>query len=355
VGWHLRKRFSRFMDGVEILPLVVFDTLSAAFDLENENDNTEAARLVAALMQDFEGFPVWLVSHVAKAQEHNNKAPTMRGGGALEGNTVQNLYLVADIEGKKTKRYLQRGKTRFETDIGALEMEPHIYEAEAVNRWGEVEPASLICAIPHPCKDGIAASPKAEEENQAQKLAEISQAVIEKIRYAQEQGIIANKEWLKRGAGIGAKVQAIVDAINQLLAERVIQSVEIPKEERPSPQTKTRLVITTPEQQQALRAALAETAPEVEKSPLEPVGMDGNAPPIFGATTTPKRRHSSHSRTHSPYRVGTAGMDRMGLKCPHPLIPRFIHSRNAGNGWEWMGMAGTTKSQIHPLEHPHHP
>jgi hypothetical protein len=47
------------------LPLVVFDTANAVFDLENENDNAEVGRAMAYIKQSFAAFPIIIVSHTA--------------------------------------------------------------------------------------------------------------------------------------------------------------------------------------------------------------------------------------------------------------------------------------------------
>ena len=66
VGDFYHEQFVRVVNGVEISPLVVFDTKSAIFAVENENDNAEASRLVAAIKQNFANLPVWLVGHISK-------------------------------------------------------------------------------------------------------------------------------------------------------------------------------------------------------------------------------------------------------------------------------------------------
>lgn len=51
----LYKLLTRIVDGVEILPLVVFDTQAACFTMSNENDNSEASAIMAALKQQGSG------------------------------------------------------------------------------------------------------------------------------------------------------------------------------------------------------------------------------------------------------------------------------------------------------------
>ena len=107
-----REQFARDVDGVEVPPLVVMDTKSAVFSIDEENSNSEASAIVAMLKQSFQSLPVWLVGHVAKANMSRGDVAglAMRGASAFEADANQVLYLVKEGEA----RYLARGKTRFE-------------------------------------------------------------------------------------------------------------------------------------------------------------------------------------------------------------------------------------------------
>ena len=96
------------------LPLVVFDTANAVFDLENENDNAEVGRAMAHVKQSFVGFPVIIVAHAAKSNgmaETDGLSP--RGASAWTGD-AQGVYTVfkdGDIE--ESPRVLKATKIRF--------------------------------------------------------------------------------------------------------------------------------------------------------------------------------------------------------------------------------------------------
>ena len=98
------------------LPLVLFDTANAVFDLENENDNAEVGRAMAYIKQAFEGFPVIIVSHTAKALgsgESDYLSP--RGASAWTGD-AQGVYTVfKDGEEPDSPRVLKATKVRFPT------------------------------------------------------------------------------------------------------------------------------------------------------------------------------------------------------------------------------------------------
>jgi hypothetical protein len=97
----------------EALPLIVFDTRNAVIHLEQDNDNTEVASTLAHLNSGFEGFPIWVITHVAKSLKGRTevKELSIRGAGAWEDNAIQTLYLVEEND----QRWLVRGKSRFET------------------------------------------------------------------------------------------------------------------------------------------------------------------------------------------------------------------------------------------------
>ena len=98
------------------LPLVVFDTANAVFDLENENDNAEVGRAMAYIKQAFATFPIIIVSHTAKAlgsAESDFLSP--RGASAWTGD-AQGVYTVfKDGEHSDAPRVLKVTKVRFPT------------------------------------------------------------------------------------------------------------------------------------------------------------------------------------------------------------------------------------------------
>ena len=103
------------------LPLVVFDTANAVFDLENENDNAEVGRAMAYIKQAFVAFPVIIVSHTAKALgsgESDYLSP--RGASAWTGD-AQGVYTVfKDGDTQDAPRVLKATKVRFPVAFSEL-------------------------------------------------------------------------------------------------------------------------------------------------------------------------------------------------------------------------------------------
>lgn len=98
------------------LPLVVFDTANAVFDLENENDNAEVGRTMAYIKRAFSAFPIIIVSHTSKilgSGESDFLSP--RGASAWAGD-AQGVYTVfKDGDGQDAPRVLKATKVRFPT------------------------------------------------------------------------------------------------------------------------------------------------------------------------------------------------------------------------------------------------
>ncbi|NQW84583.1 MAG: AAA family ATPase, partial [Alcaligenaceae bacterium] len=146
VGTTYRDKFARTIEGVEALPLVVFDTKSAVLALDNENDNSEASRMMSALKQGFDRLPVWLIGHVAKTNLSRKDVLTARGASAIEADANQTLFLIQEGE----RRFLLRGKTRFETKWPELEITSHTAEIMAPNEFGFMETVFLRWGVAAP-------------------------------------------------------------------------------------------------------------------------------------------------------------------------------------------------------------
>jgi len=96
------------------MPLVVFDTANASFDLENESDNAEVGQLIAGLKESFEDIPIIIVAHTAKAIKRAEIADmSSRGAGAWEGDVNQVMYLCVEDD-KSRWLDISTPKHRFE-------------------------------------------------------------------------------------------------------------------------------------------------------------------------------------------------------------------------------------------------
>lgn len=259
-----REQFTRLVNGVEVLPLVVFDTQAASFDMESENDNAEASRIMAALKQRFERLPVWIVGHVAKASIGRSEVQTLtaRGAGAFEADSIANLYLTTDE--KTDQRFLSIGKRRAEPRFGDdLLIESGDRVITGFNEWGEPEDVHLRWGIVRPMEQT-----RAELREQAQEAAErerrgdMRQAIVGAVEAAWLAGDPVNRTGLR--SRVGLKAADVGQEVEALLSEGWLYEVEVPKAQRTNIKRDRFLVkLDTLEHDEFIRSG---TVPEAKKA-----------------------------------------------------------------------------------------
>ena len=229
VGATYREMFARTVKGVEVLPLVVFDTKSAVLALDDENGNSEASAAMAALKQGFAGLPAWVVGHISKANMTRTEVEglSMRGGSAFEADANQVLYLVKEGE----IRYLVRGKTRFEARWTELQIETHCADVVAVNEFGSMESVTLRWGIARPAEKGRKeAAKQAQEREQRESAAALQREVLDAVQAACDMGNPLNREGVK--VSVRRKRNEVVAAIEGLRNDFRLYEVVVPAEER---------------------------------------------------------------------------------------------------------------------------
>lgn len=358
-------KFARVHRGVTLRPLVVFDTWSASFALESENDNSETGRAVACLKQRFEDMPVWIVAHMAKTAQGRSDVVNLsaRGAGALEADTIQNLYLVHEGEGEDAKRFLSlKGKKRFEPKHGdEFEIESHHATVEALDAWGDTERTELrwntlkpVAANRHTLK----AEAKANEAKEAQ--TQLRAAILSRLDIARMTGEPLNRSGLK-AAVKGFQGQSIGDTVELLVNEGWIVEVDIPASQRINVNKKAFLVGLKEEERRMLLAGQT-LPPEVlaippawKKAEIPSVPVENaEAPekevitPEMIATENPE---SAVPESAVPLKGKTDGnrRERTGT------VPRHsVHSQADGNEREQTGTDGndTIKTVAVPVPSP---
>jgi len=246
-----KAQFTRSVSDVDVLPLVVFDTKSAVFALTNENDNSENSLAVAALKQDFCGLPSWVVGHVNKQDIGRSDAAglSMRGGSSFEADGNQCLFLVKDGE----QRYLVRGKTRFEAKWPELEIQSVTATTNALDEFGNSELMTLRwgVAVP-PTQSRKDAKQEAQEAADKAEAAALRDDVRNEIQLAWQAGMPLNRGGVK--SKIKRRSEVVGACIENLLNERWLHEVEVPKKERKNSRRSVFLVnLTTEEHEAALR------------------------------------------------------------------------------------------------------
>ena len=213
---------------VDLLPLIVFDTKAAVFELENDNDNAEASKMISAIKQRFAGLPTWIVGHVSKADLSRDGAksrmPTFRGASAFEADAHQVLYLVKE---KDDTRWLVRGKTRFEAKWDELRIESYSSIKNALNDFDEQEELTLRWSVAKPQgKTRGEMNAEAEDTAKRKQDADKKQEIIELINKACDEGEPLNRTEVAKE--IGGNAKATKDLIRDVIESGWAAEVSVP-------------------------------------------------------------------------------------------------------------------------------
>lgn len=251
VGRTYRNQFTRVVDEVEILPLVVLDTKSAVLDQENENDNAQASRMMAVLKQSFDGLPVWLLGHVAKPNLSRSDVAGLstRGASAIEGDANQTMFLIRERE----NRYLVVGKTRFEPRWPELGITSYTAQAAAMDEFGHTETIVMRWGIAAPAQTSRKeAAEQAAQRQQAEDKANLRQDVLDTVEIGWRLGTPLNRGGVK--SKIHRKASDVGVMIENLINDRWLYEVHIPSNERTNSKRSAFLVnLSTQEHEAVLR------------------------------------------------------------------------------------------------------
>lgn len=224
-----REQFTRIVDGVEVLPLVVLDTKSAVIALENENDNSEASRMMACLKQGFARLPVWLVGHLAKANMGRPDVPALsnRGAGATDADGNATLFLIQEGD----VRYLVLGKKRFEPKWPELEIVSNSASTVVLDEFGFPENLTMRWGISAPAQTSRKeASEQAAERQRKEDETTLRQDIRDAVELAWVTGNPLNRAGVM--AKLSRKRQTVSAMIENLLSEQWIYEVAVPAKVR---------------------------------------------------------------------------------------------------------------------------
>lgn len=80
-----------------VRPLVVLDTVSANFEMDDESSNAEASAVLSALKEALPGAPIMAVAHTPKALRRADlEDQTVRGAGAWEADAEATYFMIRD-------------------------------------------------------------------------------------------------------------------------------------------------------------------------------------------------------------------------------------------------------------------
>ena len=211
------------------LPLVVFDTANAVFDLENENDNSAVGAAIAYIKQEFIDFPVIIVSHTAKINgtgESEYLSP--RGASAWTGD-AQGVYTVfKDGDSEVAPRVMKAVKVRFPTDYNEISFDLVSNVQKHKNVLGYPVDVWFSHSVARPLKPGERAQLKEDmrEEGIQRELDRIGSELIDFIRRVPEK----TRSYYERTAvelgGVRGSLDKKERVLGRLIDDGVVDKLE---------------------------------------------------------------------------------------------------------------------------------
>ena len=214
------------------LPLVVFDTANAVFDLENENDNAEVGRAMAHVKQAFADFPLIIITHAAKALgslESDYLSP--RGASAWAGD-AQGVYLVfRDGETQDSPRVLKAAKVRFPTVFDEMAFDIVKNSETHKDVLGYDKEIWFMHSVARPLKSGERSQLKEDlkaQREEAQMTAMCAE-MLNLIRNNENQSRTFYERLSVSQGGVKGSKERKLQAIEMLLDQGSIEIVELDK------------------------------------------------------------------------------------------------------------------------------
>lgn len=214
------------------LPLVVFDTANAVFDIENENDNAEVGRAMAYIKQAFQTFPVIIISHTAKALgtvESDYLSP--RGASAWAGD-AQGVYTVfKDGEEAEAPRILKATKVRFPIAYPEITFDLVTNKETHKDVLGYDKEIWFMHSVARPLKAGERVQMKEERKEQKEQMqwSRICDDVLELIRRDPNKSRSYYERLPVAQGGVRCSQERKERAIEVLLRDGLLERVELDK------------------------------------------------------------------------------------------------------------------------------
>jgi hypothetical protein len=203
-------------------PLIVLDTSNATIDLDNENDNAEAGKIIAEIKSAIGRSAVWLVAHTSKVTSKTEvDQMSARGAGAFEGDANAVAYLL-NLDGN---RFLTLGKRRFEADYTDIKFESFADSEQVMTPWGTVQTVRYRYGIPciSSAEERIVVKEAGAEAAKAQKRIEVRQKILEALANHGNMSKSKLKEFIKGKGTIADEV------LSDLLVQGIITMTEVGK------------------------------------------------------------------------------------------------------------------------------
>lgn len=161
------KEHTVTFNGYAVAPLIVLDTSNATVDLENENDNSEVGRAIAAIKENLGTGGCWLVQHIAKSLKRADVTEmTARGAGAFGGDAEATAFVFAEDE-IPNKRFMWLDKHRFEAEFREIEFATETATETVETPWKTTQEITYRVGFPSP-SDVASRKAQVEEHKERQ-------------------------------------------------------------------------------------------------------------------------------------------------------------------------------------------
>lgn len=213
--------------GYAIEPLIVLDTANATLDLDNENDNAEAGKAIAAIKQSMGNAAIWIVGHTSKPLKRADLANlSFRGASAFEGDTNAASYLFKDESSNADTTYLALGKHRYVSDYQEVQINATGGSVAIQTPWGTEQVCRYRVGIPSRSSAKHREDAKKEQTAEAISLSheKLKKQIVYAVLNANNQGEQINRERLK--PLIGGKAQTVLHLVNELITDGFLKNVK---------------------------------------------------------------------------------------------------------------------------------
>lgn len=214
------------------LPLVVFDTANAVFDLENENDNAEVGRAMAYIKQSFAQFPIVIVSHTSKiAGMTESDFLSPRGASAWTGD-AQGVYTVfKDGDHEDAPRVLKAVKVRFPTAFPELTFDLVSNKEQHKDVLGYDKEIWFSHSVARPLKPGERTQLKEDrkEQKEQEQWSRICDDILQLVRNDGGKSRSYYERLPVAQGGVKASQERKERAVTSLLNDGSLERVELEK------------------------------------------------------------------------------------------------------------------------------
>ena len=211
------------IDPIFSLPLVIFDTASANFCLDNESDNSEASLFMSVLKQFHSKHhnSIWVISHLSKVAKglsiDSMSNATSRGAGAWGDDAMWTAILGTTEKDGKGDRVLKIDKVRAALDFSEIIFAGSIQHTYAKNRFGDEVVVNYRYTVPSRSNQNDRLS-----KAMTQKCKDLERKIIKAVVHLDYPTKKDVKDY------IGADVNLVHNLINQMVDQYVLEFLPLP-------------------------------------------------------------------------------------------------------------------------------